>query len=98
MSINQSKFYLFDGSFQAFVSCSMGPNIVAGSLIGMGLMQLIVSCTLSMLLKHTKRYAVLGKYNFIPSSISTVDGISGDDNAVQVQYYCNVDLVFYFTI
>lgn len=50
---------------QAFVSCSMGPNIVAGSLIGMGLMQLIVSCTLSMLLKHTKRYAVLGNfYNF----------------------------------
>lgn len=36
--------------------------MVAGSLVGMGLMQMVVSCTLSMLLRHTKRYAVLGKF------------------------------------
>lgn len=47
---------------QAFVSCSLGPQTVAGALVGMGLMQLVVGCTLSMLLRHTKRYAVLGKF------------------------------------
>ncbi|KAG4071375.1 hypothetical protein HA402_004079 [Bradysia odoriphaga] len=57
--IGTEQGYMLGDFTKAFVSCSMGPNIVAGSLIGMGLMQLIVSCTLSMLLKHTKRYAVL---------------------------------------
>lgn len=47
---------------QAFVSCSLGLQTVAGALVGMGLMQLVVGCTLSMLLRHTKRYAVLGKW------------------------------------
>lgn len=37
--------------------------MVAGALVGMGLMQFIVSCTLSMLLRHTKRYAVLGSFD-----------------------------------
>lgn len=36
--------------------------MVAAALVGMGLMQFIVSCTLSMLLRHVKRYAVLGKW------------------------------------
>lgn len=40
--------------------------MVAGALVGMGLMQFIVSCTLSMLLRHTKRYAVLGAYSTGP--------------------------------
>ncbi|KAJ6634815.1 UNC93-like protein, partial [Pseudolycoriella hygida] len=57
--IGTEQGYMLGDFTKAFVSCSMGANIVAGSLIGMGLMQLIVSCTLSMLLKHTKRYAVL---------------------------------------
>lgn len=35
--------------------------MVAGALLGMALMQFIVSCTLSMLLRHVKRSAVLGK-------------------------------------
>ena len=51
------------------MSCSLGPQIVAGALVGMGLMQLIVSCTLSMLLRHTKRYAVLGKTNIFIKQI-----------------------------
>lgn len=34
--------------------------MVAGALIGMALMQLVVSCTLSMLLRHVKRLPVLG--------------------------------------
>lgn len=36
--------------------------MVAGALIGMGIMQLIASCTLSMLLRHTKRIVVISKY------------------------------------
>lgn len=48
--------------WQAFVSCTLGAQMVAGSLVGMALMQLIVSCTLSMLLRHVKRLAVLGTY------------------------------------
>lgn len=46
---------------QAFVSCTLGAQMVAGALVGMALMQFIVSCTLSMLLRHVKRSAVLGK-------------------------------------
>lgn len=46
---------------QAFVSCTLGAHMVAGALVGMGLMQFIVSCTLSMLLRHVKRSAVLGE-------------------------------------
>lgn len=52
--------FLFCYSFQTFVSCTLGAQMVAGALVGMGLMQCIVSCTLSMLLRHTKRIAVLG--------------------------------------
>lgn len=35
---------------------------MAGVLIGMGVMQLIAACTLSMLLRHTKRVVVIGRY------------------------------------
>lgn len=35
--------------------------MVAGAFVGMGIMQLIASCTLSMLLRHTKRIVVIGK-------------------------------------
>ncbi|ALC49530.1 CG3078 [Drosophila busckii] len=44
---------------RAFISCSIGINLISGSLIGMGAMQLVVSCTLSMLLRHTKRIVVI---------------------------------------
>lgn len=47
--------------FQAFVSCELGPNSVAGAMIGMGVMQLIAACTLSMLLRHTKRVVVISR-------------------------------------
>lgn len=50
-----------DRNEQAFVSCSLGAQMVAGALVGMALMQFIVSCTVSMLLRHVKRYAVIGK-------------------------------------
>lgn len=36
--------------------------MVAGAIVGMGIMQAIVSCTLSMLLRHIKRIVVIGKY------------------------------------
>lgn len=35
--------------------------MVAGALVGMGIMQSIASCTLSMLLRHTKRIVVIGE-------------------------------------
>lgn len=38
--------------------------MVAGAIVGMGIMQAIVSCTLSMLLRHTKRIVVIGKNFF----------------------------------
>lgn len=59
---NNLLFSLFPSPAQAFVSCSLGPHMVAGALIGMGIMQLIASCTLSMLLRHTKRIVVISKY------------------------------------
>ncbi|KAH8416512.1 hypothetical protein KR222_006915 [Zaprionus bogoriensis] len=51
--------YMLGDFLRAFVSCSLGIGMIAGALIGMGLMQLIVSCTLSMLLRHTKRIVVI---------------------------------------
>lgn len=53
---------------QAFVSCSLGPHMVAGALIGMGIMQLIASSTLSMLLSNTKRIVVISKYELSTST------------------------------
>lgn len=55
--------YMLGDFLRAFVSCSLGIGMIAGALIGMGLMQLIVSCTLSMLLRHTKRIVVICKYS-----------------------------------
>lgn len=57
---------------QAFVSCSLGAQMVTGTLVAMGLMQFIVSCTLSMLLRHVKRYAVLGKCKIIKIIVDKV--------------------------
>lgn len=54
--------YMLGDFLRAFVSCSLGIGMIAGALIGMGLMQLIVSCTLSMLLRHTKRIVVICEY------------------------------------
>ncbi|EDV99636.1 protein unc-93 homolog A [Drosophila grimshawi] len=51
--------YMLGDFLRAFFSCSLGISLVPGALIGMGLMQLIVSCTLSMLLRHTKRIVVI---------------------------------------
>ncbi|XP_030568311.1 protein unc-93 homolog A [Drosophila novamexicana] len=51
--------YMLGDFLRAFVSCSLGISMIPGALIGMGLMQLIVSCTLSMLLRHTKRIVVI---------------------------------------
>lgn len=46
--------------------------MVAGALVGMALMQFIVSCTLSMLLRHVKRLAVLGTYFDFDEDISKI--------------------------
>lgn len=51
--------YMLGDFLRAFVSCSLGISMIPGALIGMGIMQLIVSCTLSMLLRHTKRIVVI---------------------------------------
>lgn len=60
--------YMLGDFLRAFVSCSLGIGMIAGALIGMGLMQLIVSCTLSMLLRHTKRIVVICEYHIELSS------------------------------
>ncbi|KAM8721711.1 hypothetical protein ACLKA7_007562 [Drosophila subpalustris] len=57
--VGTEQSYMLGDFLRAFVSCSLGIGMVAGALIGMGLMQLIVSCTLSMLLRHTKRIVVI---------------------------------------
>ncbi|XP_030379378.1 UNC93-like protein [Scaptodrosophila lebanonensis] len=57
--VGTEQAYMLGDFLRAFVSCSLGISMVAGALIGMGLMQLIVSCTLSMLLRHTKRIVVI---------------------------------------
>ncbi|KAH8386915.1 hypothetical protein KR093_003461 [Drosophila rubida] len=57
--VGTEQSYMLGDFLRAFVSCSLGIGMIAGALIGMGLMQLIVSCTLSMLLRHTKRIVVI---------------------------------------
>ncbi|XP_075157030.1 uncharacterized protein LOC142230263 [Haematobia irritans] len=57
--IGTEQAYILSDFLTAFVSCSLGLSMVAGAIIGMGVMQLIVSCTLSMLLRHTKRIVVI---------------------------------------
>ncbi|XP_055546543.1 uncharacterized protein LOC129730924 [Wyeomyia smithii] len=57
--IGTEQGYMLADFMKAFVSCELGPNTVAGAMIGMGIMQLIAACTLSMLLRHTKRVIVI---------------------------------------
>ncbi|XP_054087569.1 uncharacterized protein LOC105215205 [Zeugodacus cucurbitae] len=57
--VGTEQAYMLGDFLRAFVSCSLGISMVAGALVGMGLMQCIVSCTLSMLLRHTKRIVVI---------------------------------------
>ncbi|XP_055605998.1 uncharacterized protein LOC129754142 isoform X1 [Uranotaenia lowii] len=57
--IGTEQAYMLADFMKAFVSCELGPNSVAGAMIGMGVMQLISACTLSMLLRHTKRVVVI---------------------------------------
>uniref|UniRef100_A0A182SEY0 Sugar phosphate transporter domain-containing protein n=1 Tax=Anopheles maculatus TaxID=74869 RepID=A0A182SEY0_9DIPT len=53
--VGTEQAYMMADFMKAFVACELGPNSVAGVLVGMGVMQLIAACTLSMLLRHTKR-------------------------------------------
>ncbi|XP_055906076.1 protein unc-93 homolog A [Eupeodes corollae] len=57
--IGTEQAYMLGDFTRAFVSCSLGISMVAGALIGMGLMQSIVSCTLSLLLRYTKRIVII---------------------------------------
>ncbi|XP_058822578.1 uncharacterized protein LOC131684068 [Topomyia yanbarensis] len=57
--IGTEQGYMLADFMKAFVSCELGPNSVAGAMIGLGVMQLIAACTLSMLLRHTKRVVVI---------------------------------------
>ncbi|XP_055856408.1 uncharacterized protein LOC129919526 [Episyrphus balteatus] len=57
--IGTEQAYMLGDFTRAFVSCSLGISMVAGALIGMGLMQAIVSCTLSLLLRYTKRIVII---------------------------------------
>ncbi|EAA01103.4 AGAP001337-PA [Anopheles gambiae str. PEST] len=57
--VGTEQAYMMADFMKAFVACELGPNSVAGVLIGMGVMQLIAACTLSMLLRHTKRVVVI---------------------------------------
>ncbi|XP_050071868.1 uncharacterized protein LOC126559738 [Anopheles maculipalpis] len=57
--VGTEQAYMMADFMKAFVACELGPNSVAGVLVGMGVMQLIAACTLSMLLKHTKRVVVI---------------------------------------
>ncbi|XP_017477783.1 PREDICTED: uncharacterized protein LOC108367635 isoform X1 [Rhagoletis zephyria] len=57
--VGTEQAYMLGDFLRAFVSCSLGISMVAGALVGMGIMQCIVSCTLSMLLRHTKRIVVI---------------------------------------
>jgi len=60
--VGTEQAYMLGDFLRAFVTCSLGIGMIAGALIGMGLMQLIVSCTLSMLLRHVKRIVVICEY------------------------------------
>ncbi|XP_049537069.1 uncharacterized protein LOC125951956 [Anopheles darlingi] len=57
--VGTEQAYMMADFMKAFVACELGPNSVAGVMIGMGVMQLIAACTLSMLLRHTKRVIVI---------------------------------------
>uniref|UniRef100_A0A182NSC4 Uncharacterized protein n=1 Tax=Anopheles dirus TaxID=7168 RepID=A0A182NSC4_9DIPT len=57
--VGTEQAYMMADFMKAFVACELGPNSVAGVLVGMGVMQLIAACTLSMLLRHTKRVVVI---------------------------------------
>uniref|UniRef100_A0A182YGA6 Uncharacterized protein n=1 Tax=Anopheles stephensi TaxID=30069 RepID=A0A182YGA6_ANOST len=57
--VGTEQAYMMADYMKAFVACELGPNSVAGVLVGMGVMQLIAACTLSMLLRHTKRVVVI---------------------------------------
>lgn len=57
--IGTEQAYMLGDFTRAFVSCSLGISMIAGALIGMGLMQTIVSCTLSLLLRYTKRIVII---------------------------------------
>ncbi|XP_065365911.1 uncharacterized protein LOC135958895 [Calliphora vicina] len=57
--IGTEQAYILSDFLRAFVSCSLGISMVPGAIVGMGIMQLIVSGTLSMLLRHTKRIVVI---------------------------------------
>uniref|UniRef100_A0A182JD23 Uncharacterized protein n=2 Tax=Anopheles atroparvus TaxID=41427 RepID=A0A182JD23_ANOAO len=57
--VGTEQAYMMADFMKAFVACELGPNSVAGALVGMGVMQLIAACTLSMLLRHTKRVVVI---------------------------------------
>ncbi|XP_053679823.1 uncharacterized protein LOC128730769 [Anopheles nili] len=57
--VGTEQAYMTADFMKAFVACELGPNSVAGVLVGMGVMQLIAACTLSMLLRHTKRVVVI---------------------------------------
>ncbi|XP_031635699.1 uncharacterized protein LOC116348739 [Contarinia nasturtii] len=70
--IGTEQGYVLGGFTRAFVSCTLGAQMVAGTLVLMGGMQLIVSCTLSMLLRHVKRSAVLVAAFFFQSCLLLV--------------------------
>ncbi|XP_055380368.1 uncharacterized protein LOC129611312 [Condylostylus longicornis] len=57
--IGTEQGYMLSDFSRAYVSCTLGLQMVAGVLICMGIMQGIVACTLSMLLRHIKRAVVL---------------------------------------
>uniref|UniRef100_A0A182MAR1 Major facilitator superfamily associated domain-containing protein n=1 Tax=Anopheles culicifacies TaxID=139723 RepID=A0A182MAR1_9DIPT len=57
--VGTEQAYMMADFMKAFVACELGPNSVAGVLVGMGVMQLIAAGTLSMLLRHTKRVVVI---------------------------------------
>ncbi|XP_052867915.1 uncharacterized protein LOC128273891 [Anopheles cruzii] len=57
--VGTEQAYMMADFMKAFVACELGPNSVAGAMIGMGVMQLIAACTLSMLLRHSKRVIVI---------------------------------------
>lgn len=84
---NENLFIFIHFITKAFVSCSLGAQAIGGALIGMGLMQLIVSCTLSMLLRHTKRYAVLGMKNILRTTIFIFIKLLYVYNVFQLQHF-----------
>ncbi|GAB0099274.1 uncharacterized protein DMENIID0001_151240 [Sergentomyia squamirostris] len=83
--IGTEQGYILSDYMKAFVSCSLGPQMVAGAMVGMGIMQAIASCTLSMLLRHTKRIVVIVAGFFFHACLLLVLSRwkpSNDDSAV----------------